>query len=348
MPRFCCRRAMALQLPPEVWECVSDFLPSAPLPRLCHKTWRALGMRHVTLWVNAENVDAKLRRVAAYTALRTLTLRSYRLGPPGAQALAVLPTATGLTAIDLLLSRSNVSDGGAEALGGLRTAPFLTSVAVDLAQNQVTDAGARALAALKAAPALRHLALQLHQHCIGDEGAVALAELRSAPALRSLTLQLSGNRIGDGGARALAGLREAPALQRLRLHLNGNHVRCGGAEALATLGTGRSLTSLGLDLYVDQGGDPAACALASALKGATCLTSLSLHLTRNEVPPPPFPLPPMVLFVYRVPSAAAGVVGWTCQTRPLRGCAASRPEGVASQGGPYVPCWHGGENYARA
>ena len=214
-----CRVAMWLQLPVDVWDCVSQFLHSDSLGRVCQRLRGCLGIRYV----KGHSESAKKTRKLLFfvknttTSLRTarLCLHHNALGDSGAQELVALRLA--------------------EVVAALNEARSLHTLSLDVNYNEVGYRGAQALAALKDAPVLHTLILRLESNKIGDRGAQALAGLKEAPSIRTLSLHLDNNKVGDRGAQALAALKGAPSLLTLVLRLENNRVGERGAKALAAL-----------------------------------------------------------------------------------------------------------------
>lgn len=182
-----------------------------------------VGMQEGDPWL------AVLAETGRWPGLRELEVRSGRIGPEGALALA---RATHLTALErLVIEHDRIGPEGGRALAkaghlaglkyvdikyvGLDEAAVVGLIqllkepeTLVLSGNAVGDAGVVALAGRREWTRLRKL--ELYRVGFGDDGAVALAE---APQLAGLELlNIGGNRIGERGWRALVG---SPGLARV-------------------------------------------------------------------------------------------------------------------------------------
>ena len=114
---------MALPLPDELVEHVADFLQSALLSHICHRTWALLQRRYVTYVVDSNTTLQRVLSLKGDTQVHVLRLTSSRLGPTGAQRFAgALQSLPSLRTLTLDLNRSKVEDEGARALAELRSA----------------------------------------------------------------------------------------------------------------------------------------------------------------------------------------------------------------------------------
>jgi uncharacterized protein (TIGR02996 family) len=205
-----------------------------------------------------------LARSPHLTNLHELDVQSnYDLGPPGARALALSATLSGLRRLSVGYLR--FGDSGLSLLAG---SPHLTSLTVlRIESNDLSAGGLRALADSRLAGRLTELNLYANSEA-GDEGAAALAAwpvgapltrldashlgmqsagvaaLAKAPGLAGLTfLNLWRNPLGPAGARQLAG---AALANLVELDLGDTGLCDDGAEALARAGGFPKLQTLRL------------------------------------------------------------------------------------------------------
>lgn len=187
-------------------------------------------------------------KVATPPALKTLILRSNRIGPLGAAALA--QSAMMQTLIELDLSFNAISDRGVSALsqaaapalerlgfegcgigaGGakaLSQAPWASQVrALDLKRNELGGVGVDVMFSAASFGALEQLLLSSNH--VGPRGCRALA-MASLPMLKELNIAYNG--LGDEGLEALASATWFERLESLRL--SGRQMSSAGAAALA-------------------------------------------------------------------------------------------------------------------
>ncbi|QKW08218.1 hypothetical protein HUT18_19370 [Streptomyces sp. NA04227] len=135
--------------------------------------------------------------------LTELDLAYFRVGDPGAEALAAASCAGRITTLDLRYT--GLGDTGIAALAA---SPHFRAIRrLHLQHNQLTAEGVRALAGFA------HLTeLDLRYNRIGEEGARALAEAPFAPSLTRLLLHRSD--VTAAGARVLAHAPHLPSALR--------------------------------------------------------------------------------------------------------------------------------------
>ena len=156
-----CSRHMALRLSHDEWRCISDFLQSAVLSHVCHRTWTVLHRRHLCWHATPTNVLQMAAALRNEAALRTLHIVCDGLRDADAQALATIKDVPRLEALTLNLQRSQVTDKGAQALASLKDVPSLTVLDLNLQSSiimqceRIRDTGVQALATLKEAPSLK-------------------------------------------------------------------------------------------------------------------------------------------------------------------------------------------------
>ena len=308
-----------LQLPPDVWDIVLDFVECCAMGRTCQ--WahgalqgRCVRLRSVPLLIMGQLRACTPRARALHVSLRavvhrgsrvlhtthvlqalagaphlrklTLCLKGELAVAPGGQQVAHLHIAALATACnlhDLTLDLSEfkyLGPDGKQALAGLESAPFLQTLTIRLANQHLTYRATQPLKALKDAPSLRTLALDLSDN--SPSGNNGLGGLHATVQLQSLTIQLQGNCVSRAGLEDLARLRLAPYLHTLCLGLRSSYVSLSGARQLALLSATPNLRVLRLDLAHSQVDNTAALALAG-LKAACLLQSLTLDLTENFI-----------------------------------------------------------------
>ncbi len=200
------------------------------------KHWRRL----TTLVLHADLDDVAAHLLGSSAALAGLTeldLRSNRIGPAGAQALARSHHLANLRRLDLSWNES-LGSRGAQALAA---SLHLTGLA-DLRLRR-TSLGIVGAAALASSPNLDGLTdLDLGDNALGTAEVEALA---SSPSLAGLArLDLGDNGLTDAAALALAA---SPRLARLTtLVLGGNDFSDSAVRVLARSPLARGLTRLGL------------------------------------------------------------------------------------------------------
>ena len=275
--------ALAIELPDDVWQRVSDYLQSTTLSEVCSKLWGLLQGQHLQLGIasisqmtskmpkwkpairSLEIVSNMQLALDADLQLLNLEVHHEKVDDRGAQALAsALKDAPQMHALYLNLSDNSVGSVGAYALATLKSMPSLQILCLNLSGNSMYNSSAESLAALRDAPLLHTLHLDLSSNAVKDSGAEALAALKKAPSLRVLSLNIGHTQVGDVGAQALAGLKDAVRLHSLHLNLKDTEVGSCGAEALATLKDAPLLHTLSLDMRNNYLGSRGRAALAEA------------------------------------------------------------------------------------
>ena len=146
---------MALEVPYEVWQLISDYLMSDRLSQICQKL-SPLGRRFVRFDFTSANAIQRLAAVS--DTVRVLTASGtdmYQNGhwdhkDPALEALQYSPFLhrLHLKFRDSLLSQHD----GVKALASLHSLPSLQTLILDLKSNEVGDRGAEAVSLLRCNP----------------------------------------------------------------------------------------------------------------------------------------------------------------------------------------------------
>ena len=74
---------IALHLPVEMWQEISDFLQCALISYTCRRLWVYLARRHLTVHLSGQNVEEVIAPLRTDSAIHTLVLRCKGLDATG-------------------------------------------------------------------------------------------------------------------------------------------------------------------------------------------------------------------------------------------------------------------------